>query len=517
MAVTKTDIQKLLKQGLTGWEIGKLVLQDSVEVDHDREGFLSEADISRLKRGLQRQKDIDDYNKLINTYRIVMYTLAQARIFVLEAMHFSHFNQELLMRFYLDWQLFAHLYTSPLIVTEKQYHDIEVQQRQEKLKEIYDLETVLCGLAEEVAPDFAEEQYDAKYCHNDFLEFLEEERPDQFQTIYQEAVSKLITLIAEEKLFMVLLRDEERFSLEKTNTKIEELRQKYPNYKRPPEDEERWLSLVRQFQQLRDKFIQAGRRRKTGKSGDRLIKGLQKMREGSLSHEEKNRLLHYAFCSAEDLYRAGCARVVKLIDTPLPGYSDIEPHDGRGYAILKNPDTDQVDERGYYKDNWKRLLDISGLDERERRMEAKGRELQETLKTGNKALRVKVQAFLAIKSVLETVSEMIGIDFAEDIREWYREFNSNISYYNTLIRQDVPYSSKIPKLPAINLEKLAPTEASLKYYRERLAMSLGEEWWRCPDGQQGASEIWHLASEVFEFEADGDSQEEAEEVRDGEE
>jgi len=38
--VTKKDIRQLLKKGLTGWQAGLLVFEDSWLVDHGGEGFL---------------------------------------------------------------------------------------------------------------------------------------------------------------------------------------------------------------------------------------------------------------------------------------------------------------------------------------------------------------------------------------------------------------------------------------------------------------------------------------------
>ena len=83
--VTKTDLKRLMSKGLTGREAAQLVLQDSWEVDHKRPGFLSKADIQRLKQGLRTPADIQEYNRLIHVYQLVDYTLKEARIMALEA------------------------------------------------------------------------------------------------------------------------------------------------------------------------------------------------------------------------------------------------------------------------------------------------------------------------------------------------------------------------------------------------------------------------------------------------
>ena len=58
--VTKKDIRQLLKKGLTGWQAGLLVFEDSWLVDHGGEGFLGPEDISAIKAGLRTPRDTED-------------------------------------------------------------------------------------------------------------------------------------------------------------------------------------------------------------------------------------------------------------------------------------------------------------------------------------------------------------------------------------------------------------------------------------------------------------------------
>ena len=47
--LTKEAIRKLLTKGLTGWNAGKLILQDSIESYFMRGSFLTEGDIAAIR------------------------------------------------------------------------------------------------------------------------------------------------------------------------------------------------------------------------------------------------------------------------------------------------------------------------------------------------------------------------------------------------------------------------------------------------------------------------------------
>ena len=57
---TKRAISRLLSKGLTGWEAGKLIIQDSIDSLCGKDGLLTDMDISRIDKGLTTQKDIRD-------------------------------------------------------------------------------------------------------------------------------------------------------------------------------------------------------------------------------------------------------------------------------------------------------------------------------------------------------------------------------------------------------------------------------------------------------------------------
>ena len=101
MAVTRQQVKQILKGRLTGRETAKLILQDAWEKDHEREGFLTDEDIQRLKKGLRVSQDIDAYNSLVELYRIMSFTLQGIRISALETVGILEQANKLLKDCYL--------------------------------------------------------------------------------------------------------------------------------------------------------------------------------------------------------------------------------------------------------------------------------------------------------------------------------------------------------------------------------------------------------------------------------
>ena len=143
----KSDIKRLLKKGLTGWEAGLLVFEDSWLTDRDKEGFLSQSDLGAIKSSLHSQRDIADYNRLIQLYRTVDYISRQASTMVLAAgwqVERAIGLAEVAAMGYIARTRFSFL---PLIVTEKQLQDMKAEQREKLSKRYYCLNEVIAKRA----------------------------------------------------------------------------------------------------------------------------------------------------------------------------------------------------------------------------------------------------------------------------------------------------------------------------------------------------------------------------------
>jgi len=476
---TKTDVKKLLSKGLTGKEAGKLILQDSWLVDHGKDGFLSERDISVIKASLKTTQDIQDYNSYVETYRIIDYTLKDAHIQALQLQIKMRAIIQLVSMYVYGYTSEIDNRTTPIIMTEKEYQDHKADQRKELLRELHSLDEVMLSRACEITPEEIQDQEpEDEY----FLAWLKKDHPD----IWKQIVSDILDLLRTGKLRPALITGKDKESLTDLWDKIKELRESLSIYKISseellkitrdgsyPAEEDRLLNIkIKELNKQEEDLLRSLYKASKGKSQDRMINSLEKILEGSLSQEEEDEILLYAFCSGEDLYQTGLPEQVKWIDEYKPGYSSTEDGEDilKGVAILKDPSPDQLDEKGHYKERHNRLELAQGIISKEL-------DLQNSIRMAKEMIKL----VLSFRSVFEAVSEAIGLDFTEDIKEWIEDIQDIVTEYNRL-RLEIDLTESMPKeikdaLEPISLEKLTPYTKTIKYLRERVAKSLGEGWW----------------------------------------
>jgi len=122
-----------------------------------------------------------------------------------------------------------------------------------------------------------------------------------------------------------------------------------------------------------------------------------------------------------------------------------------------------------------------------------GRSLPEEIRLLRQQAGERIKVFLAIQAMVEAVSEIIGVQLGEDLDQWTEELQATLGLYNVYAAPlepeneidkrlpsllDPPYYLGLPKLPRLKIGKLKPTASSMAYYRERMAMALGDDWWR---------------------------------------
>ncbi len=407
MPVTRDKVSKLLSRNLTGFEAARLIIADSVEVDHGREGFLSEKDIRQIKAGLYGQ-EAEIYNNWIEAYRAVSYTIKEAHTSALEAGLALKDVLPKLQKFYLDHWLWLTKRHMPAIVTQKQYEDIKARQREYKLQELHSLEAVLTIYCYELAKDRG--PTDIGYGDYDFdAPGLAQDYPD----LYQAGRAEL------------------------------------------------------------EGLIQSGR--------------LRLQEEGRPDFDKPETLKSFHVTGAT-LYEAIPDYWRKDIDTFGAGHVFDPEGEADAYAILQEDSWLQdryIDERGYYKDKYFNTSFVGRMEEAT--LQATGKSLKENLLETVRLVRVKITTFLAIETVLETLSEAIGVKLTEDLETLNEILRREVEAYNNLIKVDsdllpeeiFPISKQLKayNLPTINFEKLKPKASWIKYFRERLAMSLGANWW----------------------------------------
>jgi hypothetical protein len=480
---TKTDIKKLLSKGLTGKEAGKLALQDFWEEDHFREGFLSERDLSAIKASLKTPQDIRDYNSYMETYKLLDYTLKDLHIISLELQRRLSAVSRLAMMYLFDATSVFELTKRPLIMTEKQYKEYKKEARERILNELHSLEDIIDRHAFELDPkeiDWNKLGLDpVKYqdCPDDsiFTEWIKEEAPGLWKLI----ISKILELVKEGKLKAVYITGKDREKLDLLWNKIDDLRAEISKLPREEKIEMLYHSSahkeldikIKKLDQQEEDLLQSIYKKGINKNDQtELIKALEKLLEGSLTKEEEEDLLLYTFSSGRDLYNSGLPEWIEWIDE-YPGYTkDI---DDRGIAIIVDPDPDKLDDKGHYKSIYK---SYNELLTQERDFDLIG-----TFTGATKQAKEEIKVILAFQAILQILSVAIGIDFTEDIKVWIKDVESEIGEYNRL-KLRVESEELIPEeiketLPYLDINKFKPSAKTTKYLKERLSMSLGDNWW----------------------------------------
>ncbi len=462
---SKKDIERLLKKGsLSGLEAARLIIGHHVEQDHNRPGSLSQREISYIKSRLTSGAAAE-YNRWIDTYRIIDRTLQEARVLVLEiVLALTVANREL-ERYAIDHLIQLQLRFRPAIVTEKQYEDIKARQRAEKLKQIQTLEEVLRRSALALSSEDLMAAWEETEGAASFVDFLAERNPD----LHRQAVGKLLESIEAGRLRPVQFQPADIERLQG----IDQKQRAKQNLKPDPLEATEVFILV---EELKRRLYKASQKKQSQASTEPLTRALQRLLEGSLSEEEQERLLEYTFCSGEALAEAGLPEWQAWIEEFMPGYADGEAD---SYAVIQEGglffDTDK---QGYYRPRLEGLLErISGLQAMEEQWKSRGFSgAEEVHQAVNKSLREQLRYYLGLQSMVEAVSRVLGVDFAEDLRDWYGDIEQGVERYNDLLRSDSLSAPDMPKLRKIRIDNLKPTASSLRYFEERIALGLGAGW-----------------------------------------
>ncbi len=421
---TKTDIKKILSKGLTGREAGKLIFLDNWLVDTRRGGFLSERDMSSIKAGLRTDRDIKEYNSYIRLYKYVDYTLKEVRITALEAEAFLHYTS-MLLQTYEKAEVFQLAYMDiPAIVTQKQYEELSARQRANKLNSVFTLQEVISVLSKvelEVILDEDEPE--------PVIDFQKDERLIQ-------AAGRIKELLKSGRL--------KPLKLEKREDYYDSHKLKIP------------AQPVKEVVEILDKLL-----------------------TGELQYDEDDSLLLTAF-RTKDCYELEELRdwMQSWVDIYMPNYDEetsARPEDmmqSRYVAIIQNPLPRDLDKRGYWI-----AKDYLGSN-----LKPDAKKDSETITTFLHASKERIKGFLGVQSVLEAISRVIEVDFLEDLEQWRQELQVIVEVLNGQIdRLDGGWGRLgLPELKPIRIGRMKASASTIRYFRERMALALGENWWEEP-------------------------------------
>jgi len=483
---SKKDIERLLKKAsLSGLEAARLIIGHHVEQDHQRDGFLSEREISYIKSRLT-PLEAAEYNRWVDTYRIVDRTLQEAHVLALDIQQGLIVASQELDRYFIEYLLQQYKMWTPTIVTEKQYQDIKDRQREQYLQDIYSLRFMLERVAEGRTSEDIWAEWEEREEEEYYLDFMAERYPE----LYMEAGMALLELMRAGQLQPIQLQPQDIERLEQ----MREQRRAQAN-----ETTQELLARSEEYDQTQRKLYEASKRKQRQARSEQLAQALEQLLEGALNEQEKERLLDATFCSGAELYEAGLAEWRTWID-------EFRPDPIAGYAVIPPGNLFSMDEQGYYKPGafGDALEMVSGVEVMDKIWRDRGFSGAEGFHQAvNARLRSQLRGYLGLQSIVETVSDILGVDFAEDLRAWHGQIKNYVDRYNVIIRPDSDYAKDIPKLRKLRIDNLKPSAASLRYFRERIALGLGEGW------QEAALNLWPAEAEPEE--------EEPEEVASGQE
>ena len=452
--VTATAVKRIITKGLTGWEAGKLVLQDLIDCYHGRDSVLTESDMAAIQHAPMESADIRDYNQFMALCRgfHTGYMMAEwaCKDACLQIGFLDHALQD------ADKRRTVELFESfgPRVVTRKQYEDIVAAQREKKLEFEYTLGYVIEERFYAIAPSEARAEIDELGIDIESGEDFVSAVPAKYADSCRQAVTEIYDLCRSGKLKAVCHDDE-----------------------------------AEEAQPL-----------------------LAKWKEGSHSAEEAVKLADLLYVTGQQLY--DCPELPEwrpFIDEYRRYWFDDDERFRHAYAILESCSEVWLDEKGNYKgpsrpSEWiTRSTELSlGLinhhDKAKKSIERVGAELRDRLDTAEQNIRL----FLAIKVVLDATADAVELDVPDDegvLAGPNARLGAYIALYNLRLEElkeerkswesgETRLEKALKMLPAVDPDRLKPNSDSLKQLKSKiLDDARGEEWLRtkvrslvCGDG-----------------------------------
>jgi hypothetical protein len=438
----KATIRRLLAKSLTGWEAGKLILQDFIDASCSKSSFLSEADKAAIQNAPMQDHDVQDYNKLMALGRALEKSLMICDMACKDAC----LDLSLLLTLLRDAgkrsmvELFASF--EPRVVTRKQYDDIVAAQREKKLVFEYNLGYVIEERFYAIAPPEAKREIDALSVDIESAESFMSAVPEKYNTFCKQAVAEIRALHVSGKLRAVYHGED-------------------------------------------------------AKEAESL---LEKWGKNELSAAEAMKLVDMLFVTGQQLLECDELPEWKRFIDKYQRYwfGDEDKRFRHAYAVLEDCPNSWIDEKGYYKDpsppsEWitrtaESALGLRALDgKKTKSIQCVGSELQKVLSR----VELNARLFLAIKAILGAAADAVELDITDD-RWLTTNLNKRLELYSAeynyglseLKEGPKPWSSgqiKLEKvlktLHVIDLNKLTPSDRSMQQLKDGLLGGIRDNDW----------------------------------------
>jgi hypothetical protein len=198
--LTTNAVKRIITKGLTGWQAGKLVLQDMIDAYCGRGSALTESDKTAIRCARMEGADVRDYNRFValcrgfhGGYMLAQWACADA---CLEIGFLEHMLRD------ADKRRTVELFEScgPHVVTRKQYDEIVVAQRRKKLEYEYSLGYVIEERFYAIAPPEARKAIDEAGVDIESVEHFVSAVPKSYTDLCQRAINEIHKLHTSGKL-----------------------------------------------------------------------------------------------------------------------------------------------------------------------------------------------------------------------------------------------------------------------------------------------------------------------------
>jgi hypothetical protein len=451
---TATAVKRILTKGLTGWQAGKLILQDMIDGYLRKDSVLTEADMAAIRQEPMEGADVRDYNMFMALCRgfHMGYMLGEwtCQDVCLQIGFLDHALQDAEKRRTVE--LFESF--GPRVVTRKQYEDLAAAQRGKKLEFEYSLSYVIEERFYAIAPPEARKEIDEAGVDIESVADFVAAVPEAYADLCKQAIDQIHKLHTSGTLPAVYHEED-------------------------------------------------------AKEAEPL---LSRWKEAGLSSHEAMKLLDVLYVTGQQLYECDEPPEWKaFVDQYQQHWFDDDERFRHTYAVLDDCPAVWLDKKGRYKgpqrpSEWithstELFLGLIDSDGEPGKSPAQvGAELRDKLD----AIEQNIRVFLAVKAVLDTAAEAVEMDVPGDagiLAGANMRLDAFITLYNLRLEElkeertswgsgATRLEKTLKLLPAIDPEKLRPSPDSLKQLSDKiLDDARGEDWLRakvrsleCGDG-----------------------------------
>jgi len=440
--VTPNAIKRIMTKGLSGWEAGRLILQDSIDLSCGIAPTLTDADMAAIRSAPLKGKDVRDFNTIMALARAFEKGVAVSEMAWKDACLDLAFLVKLLED--ANKRSTVELFSSfgPHVVSRKQYEDIVAAQRERKLAFEYSLGYVV---------------------------------EEHFYTLSPEAKREVDGLCID---------------LESTEEFVAAVQEKYSDL------------CEKAFEEIRGLYCSGKLKITYPEEDGKAVKPLlARWRKGELALKKVAKLLDMVYVTGQQLYKCRALREWKAYIDQYQQYvhGDEDERFRYVYAVVEDCPARWLDENGCYRDpsppsGWitshtEHALGLRAMDDGDevRTVEEVGAVLGVILGR----VEYNIRLFYALKAILEAALEAADLNSRGDaaltaqgrerLRPYLEEYHHRLTRVKTKPRLPEVRATKLEEvlrmLPAIDLEKLRPTEESNKALEDSVLSDLMNDAW----------------------------------------